>query len=67
MSRIAAISLLTMVAMVVEVIGDLPPQQVGSSPHHSGHQQKYADGGGYDLNDLLIKQARQTKPVKKLR
>ena len=67
MSRIAAISLLTMVAMVVEVIGDLPPHQVGSSSHQGGHQQKYADGGGYDLNDLLIKQARQTKPVKKLR
>ena len=62
MSRIAAISLLTMVAMVVEVIGDLPPHQVGSSSHQGGHQQKYADGGGYDLNDLLIKQARQTKP-----
>ena len=59
MSGIAAISLLTMVA----VIGDLPPHQVGSSPDHGGHQQKYTDKGGYDLNDLLIKQSRQTKPV----
>ena len=48
MSGIAAISLLTMVAMVVEVIGDLPPHQVGSSPHQGGHQQKYTDGGGND-------------------
>ena len=63
MSGIAATSLLTMLAMVVDVIGDLPPQQVGSSPDHGGHQQKYADGGGYDLNDLLIQQSRQTKPV----
>ena len=61
MSRIAAISLLT---MVVEIIGDLPPQQEGSSPHQGSHQQKYADGGGYDLNDLLIKQSRQTRSVK---
>jgi len=42
MSGIAATSLLTMVAMVVEVIGDLPPHQVGSSPDQGGHQQKYA-------------------------
>ena len=40
MSRIAAISLLT---MVVEIIGDLPPHQVGSSSHQGSHQQKYAD------------------------
>jgi len=40
MSRIAAISLLAMVAMVVKVIGDLHPQQVGSSPDQGGHQQK---------------------------
>ena len=48
MSGIAATSLLTMVAMVVEMIGDLPPHQVGSSPHQGGHQQKYTDGGGND-------------------
>ena len=63
MSRIAANSLLTMVAKVVEIIGDLPPQQVGSPPDQGGHQQKYADGGGYHLNDLLITKSRQTKPV----
>ena len=48
MSGIDDISLLTMVAMVVELIGDLPPQQVGSSSHHGSHQQKYADRAGYD-------------------
>jgi len=41
MSGIAAISLLTMAAMVVKVMGDLPPHQVSSSPHQGGHQQKY--------------------------
>ena len=48
MSGTAAVSLLTMVAVVVDVIGDLPPQQVGSSPDQGGHQQKYTDGGRYD-------------------
>ena len=47
MSGIADISLLTMVAMVVDVIGDLTSHQIGSSPDQGGHQQKYTDGG-YD-------------------